>query len=373
MEGKRMGVPEIAALLSRMLAPQKGERLLFLTDYSDRMTASRAWRDEMLSRWHKSACVLAEKEGFSVLPAVKYRETGKPNAPLPKTAAAQGGGHVSDLPELVASANIVIAMTEYSATAPLHEIAKRTGRLRLVSMPGVTPDMEGAMAADYAGIAERGRRLLAVLENAAGFEITFDGAGVPRGTRLFVDTRASGWIVDAADCRKPGTFINFPSGELFTPPYEGVSGEGRRQLGDSRTMGIWPVVSHKDGKVAFLKVEKNRIVKVQGECEAAEAIIADIASDESNANVAEIAFGLNDRARGGAEVPVLEREKAGFHLAYGRNDHFGTPLSMAGKVSSSVHVDFVYTRETSITATVYAVYPNGKKLLIVERGKMVAV
>jgi len=42
-------------------------------------------------------------------------------------------------------------------------------------------------------------------------------------------------------------------------------------------------------------------------------------------------------------------------------------------VEASLHRDIVYTRDTPITATIHAVYPNGKKLLIAERGKVVAV
>ena len=160
---------------------------------------------------------------------------------------------------------------------------------------------------------------------------------------------------------------------MFTPPYEGVSPEGRRELGDSQTSGVWPVYSYSDQKVAFLKVEKNRVVRVQGDSEEAARIIDEIAKDGNAANVAELAFGLNESARAGEFVPVLEKEKAGPHLAYGRNDHFGSPLTLAGKVKANVHVDYVYTRDTPITATIFAIFPNGNRMLIAERGKVVAV
>lgn len=372
--GKRMDRGQIAAFLGRMLAPRQGERLLFLSDYSDGKTdAAQQKRRELVIRWYAAAGILAKEKGLNLLPLVLYRETGKNNADLPKTAVTQGGGHVDDLPSLVKSANIAIAMTAYSATAPLKNLAAAAQSLRAVSMPGVNVEMEGAMAADYGRIEEKGRKLLAVVQSATGFEVIFDGAGVPRGTRLFIDTRASNWLLDAGACRKAGEVINFPSGELFTPPYEGVSPEGRREFGDSKTDGTWPVWSPQDGKTAFLKVEKNRIVRVQGDSEEAAKIVEDIANDENAANVAELGLGINESARGGAEVPVLEREKAGPHIAYGRNDHFGTPLTLAGKVRANVHVDYVYTRETPITATVFAIYPNGKRVLIAERGKVVAV
>ena len=364
----------IASLLDGILSPKQGERLLFLSDYSDgKADAARQGRRELVIRWYAAAGILAKEKGLNLLPLVIYRETGKNNADLPKTAVTQGGGHVGDLHELIKSSNIAIAMTTYSATAPLKNLAASAQSLRGITMPGVNAEMEGAMAADYGTIEDRGKRLLSVVRSATGFEIVFDGAGVPRGTMLHIDTRANNWILDAGACRAAGEVINFPSGELFTPPYEGVSPEGRREFGDSNTSGMWPVWSPKDNKIAFLKVEKNRIVRVQGDSIEAGRIIDEIAKDENAANIAELGLGINEKARGGADVPVLEREKAGPHIAYGRNDHFGTPLTLAGKVRANVHVDYVYTRETPITATVFAIYPNGKRVLIAERGKIVAV
>jgi hypothetical protein len=375
MEGapKQMPIEQIMRLLQNMISPRTGERILFLTDYSSRSSSARLGRAELLLRWHKAASLLSEKGGFRVLPIVKYPDTGRQNAELPSTAATHDGGRVDNLPEFISSADIVIAMTEFSASAPLKNIAKKARHLRVVSMPGVTSEMEMAMAADYSLIAERGRRLLAVVQSAAGFEVTFDGGGTPRGTKLYLDTRASNWQLDAGICRMAGDFINFPSGELFTPPYEAATPEGRSLYGDSQTRGIWPVHSYSDGKIAFLHVERNRIVRVQGDCAEAERIIEDIARDERNANVAELGLGLNNAARCAPGVPVLEAEKAGPHIAYGRSDHFGSPSSHAGQVAASIHRDIVYTRDTPITATIHAVYQNGRQILIAERGKVVVV
>jgi len=372
-----------------MLSPRKGERLLFLTDCGGKPSTARLARAELLSRWYKAAQALSEQQNFRLLPIVKYADTLSPNAELPSSAITHDGGRVSDLQEFIASADIVVAMTEHSASAPLKNIMRKSAHLRIVSMPGVTAEMEPAMAADYPRIAERGRRLLAVVQSAAGFEVAFDGSGVPRGTKIYLDTRASNWSLDAGMCRMAGDFINFPSGELFTPLYEAATPEGRSIHGDSLTKGIWPVYSYSDSRIAFLHVEGNRIVRVQGDSEEAGRIIEDIARDERNANIAELGLGINDAARCAPGVPVLEAEKAGPHIAYGRSDHFGavarasggravgeadsTPGSHAGKVAASTHRDIVYARSAPITATIHAIYPNGRKLLIAERGKVVVV
>ena len=373
MDQPPMKTEHIARLLQHMLSPRKGERMLFLTDYGGKPSVSRHSRDMLLARWHAAASLLAEHTLFRVLPIARYPETGRQNAELPSSATTPDGGRIDNLAELIASADIVIAMNEFSASAPLKNIARKAAHLRIVSMPGVTSEMEPAMATDYSRIAERGSRLLSVVEAATGFEVTFDGAGVPRGTRLFMDARASNWQLDAGICRVAGDFINFPSGEAFTPLYEAATPEGRSIYGDSQTKGIWPVYSYKDRKVAFLHVDKNIITRVQGDSAEATRIIEDIASDERNANISELGLGINDAARCAPGIPVLEAEKAGPHIAYGRSDHFGSPSSHAGKVASSTHRDIVYTRSTPITATVHAIYPNGNRVLIAERGKVVVV
>ncbi len=365
---------KIAQLLDFILSPKQGERLLFITDYPQGAPdPRRLGRQALLSRWHSAASLLAKQKGFILLPLVKYPETGKNNADLPTTASTGGGGHVDKLPELIASSNMVVAMTEYSATAPLRNIASRAPSLRAVSMPGVTSDMEGAMSADYARIAERGRKLLAVVGAASGFEILFSGSSLPQNTKLYIDARANHWIPDFGTCREKGECINFPSGEIFAPPYEGITHEGRREFGDSQTQGVLPVFSHTDGKIAFLHISKNRIIRVQGDSDAANKIINDIANDENAANIAELGFGINDCARSDPRVAVLEREKSGPHIAYGRNDHFGTPTSLSGHVRASIHQDIVYSATSPITATIHAVYKNGNRVLVCERGKLVAV
>ncbi|MEM4554667.1 MAG: hypothetical protein QXT25_02350 [Candidatus Anstonellaceae archaeon] len=364
---------KIAQLLDFCFAPKENERMLFLSDYpKSTPNAEDEERKSMFFEYYKAAEIVCKQRKCRLLPAVLYEQTGKHNAELPKTAATLGGGHVNDLHELIASCSIALAITKYSATAPLKNIALKSG-LRAISMPSARRDMEGAILADYDRISQKGEKLIAAVEGAEGFEITFDGALIPKGTQLYIDTRAKNWILDGGLCRQAGQVINLPSGEVFTAPYEGLDLDAKKIFGESQTRGIWPIYSESDGKVAFLHVQKNRIVRVVGNCQDAERIRQEIALEPEAANIAEIGFGINEKARGAVGIPILEREKAGPHIAYGRNDHFGGAGAMVGKVKANVHVDYVYTDQTPITATVFAVYKTGKRVLIAQRGRMVAV
>ena len=370
---KYMSLQQTEKMLMTVLELKKGEKVLFLTDYPKEPETNENKRDRhnLLVRWYEAAERLSKKIGFELLPLVTYLETGTHGAQLPQTAVA-GDKVIENLTAHIREADVVIAMTSFSATAPLQNIAKE-GRIRAMSMPTVDSSMEPAMAVDYDKVNARGEKLLEMVKQAVGFEVEFKGEGVPAGTKLYVDTRANVWELDGGKCTEPGKLINFPAGELFTPPYEGASILGQHYLGASQTSGTWAVYSPSDQQVVLLKVEKNRIVEVPGESAKANELRKLIAEDPNNANIAELAFGLNEAARPFEHVSILEKEKAGPHIAYGRNDLFGTPESIAGKVMASTHVDEVYTPITPITVDIHAVYYGGSRILIAENGKVVAV
>ena len=81
------------------------------------------------------------------------------------------------LAELLADTNIVVALTECSATAPLVQYTQRFPQLRVASMPMVTRDMEQtALAADYAEVARKVHLLQAKLDSAQGARVQFSCA-----------------------------------------------------------------------------------------------------------------------------------------------------------------------------------------------------
>ena len=303
LDAKFMSSAQLQKMLMDVIALKKGERVVFLTDYPEKPEVNDVKEDrkQLIASWMEAAKKLSTTVGFEVLPLVKYAETGAHGAQLP-TSAYLGDKQIDNLTELLSGADVIIAMNSFSATATLHKIAD-LGNTRVLSMPTVDSTMEPAMSANYAVINGRGLALLDLVKDAVGFRVEFKGEGVPEGTQLYVDTRANVWKLDGGKCTQPGELINFPAGELFTPPYEGVSENGRKLFGDSKTSGTWAVYSPKDNKVVLLKVEKNMIVEVPGDSEKANELRELIAQNSNNANIAELAFGLNELAR-----PFIETE-----------------------------------------------------------------
>jgi leucyl aminopeptidase (aminopeptidase T) len=135
--------------------------------------------------------------------------------------------------------------------------------------------------------------------------------------------------------------INLPSGETYIVPYE-----GERADVPSRTAGVLPVRVGRE--LTLLHVSSNRIVNVEGDGPEGVRLRAVFEVDPARRNVAEVAFGCNDRAL--VTGNVLEDEKAGFHWAFGRSDHLGGTVGVTAFSRSEhvVHQDIVYARGNPI-------------------------
>ena len=91
--------------------------------------------------------------------------------------------------------------------------------------------------------------------------------------------------------------------------------------------------------------------------------------DPARRNIAEVGFGCNPRAivRGN----ILEDEKAGFHVAYGRSDHLGGTVGVSAfsRPENVVHQDLVYAPNSPISAErVLLIMDDGSELEIISGG-----
>lgn len=349
MEKKRL-----QRLLKRVIAPRAGERILVLTDLPQEGKPSIAgWkqRRKMTIEWLDALAEMGRKDGFEVSSLLEYEATYQNNKSLPKTGLMDGCE--VDIKEQLDRADVCIAMTSYSATKPLKAVVGI--RARALSMPGVTPEMEPAMLADYEKIGKRGKVLAKKLEKAVGADVLFS-----TGHKLYMDLRSDRPVrIDDGKCRERGTVMNFPGGEVFKVPYEGT--RDNDEYGKSATEGEFPIYDNKTGEVIVCKLKENKVVGIEGGEKSPELVR--LITEASN--LAEFACGLNEKARAGEDVPVLEKEKApGWHCALGDSVHLGGNVG-----DKNVHKDFVYTAKTKIKPTISLVYKNGKKERIMEMGR----
>lgn len=353
---------DLNKLFADVFDPQPGETALVLLDLPhDLIHDTPAWeqRRAMAERWHGALGAMGEQRGFEVLPLTYYPATGSHNAQLP--VEGRQAGQPVQLEDLAARSTLLLALTQFSASAPLVGWTQRFPKLRVASMPMVAPEMEAtALAADYAQVARSCKLLCERLDRADYARIGFSN-----GDTLTLDLRFRAAHVDDGQLRPdkaPPRLVNLPSGEAYTAVYEG------EQAGEqSQTRGVLPVEWR--GDIIRLEIEHNRVMDVLGRGEAADDLRNFLALDMARRNVAELGLGCNPTARVWGNV--LEDEKAGPHIALGRSEHLGgvTGPDAFGDPRYVWHHDFVYARKSPIhVAEMTLTDPRGQTDLLVVNG-----
>jgi len=353
---------DLVRLVRRVFQPGPGDKgLALLVDLPDeRLPDNAVWaaRRRMAADWHACLSRGARELGLETVSLVFYRNARRNNADLPERAAVHAGGPLPEEAESVETAGepfadilsrhqILLAVTELSATAPLKLGAPRHG-FRAATMPGFTPEMIPALKLDYEEIHQRCVALKERLDAAVAARFRFGAAGAVHELTLdlrFRAATASGGLV-----REAGRAGNLPSGETYIVPYE-----GERAGEPSRSEGILPL--QLEGELLFYRIEGNRVREVLGRGPAAARERAEMQAEPGYRNVAELGLGLLSDYGVRPVGELLLDEKLGLHIAFGRSDHFGGQVG-AGEFSSPdkvVHIDRVYIRDVQPDVEVLSV------------------
>lgn len=352
---------DLKKLLRDVFSPQPGEIALILVDLPHGTIQDNPdWADRrvMAEEWRQGF----EAIGTRTLPLFTFNATGASNSDLPADGLL--GSTPTKVADALSRANIAVAMTQFSSTAPLAGFTHRMPQLRGASMPTVLRRMtKTALAADYSIIARKTHILADLLTDAIEARVVFE-----TGDEVLFDLRYRDGRADDGMCRqgKTGTrVINLPSGEAYIVPYE-----GERPREPSRTAGIIPL-DHK-GERMKLHIRENRIAEIEGSGPQADKVKALLDQDPARRNVAELGLGCNDSAV--VMGNVLEDEKAGMHWAYGRSEHLGGTVSPSSFTSPAhvLHYDVVYARGCPIgVKTITLRYPDGEDEVIMRDNEYV--
>lgn len=331
-------------LITDVFSPQPQERVLFLIDTpTSEIKDNPPWeaRRQMAREWleiFKPMVSQADLKQFSA--------TGKHNGDIPVQTIEEAQNF-----------DIVIAMTEYSASAALKTLTKGDHPKRVASMPTVEKNMEDtAFQADYTLVKKYALALQELLTRAISADVIFD-----TNDQLHFDLRFREAEADKGECSQSGQFINFPSGEAFIVPYE-ASPEEKNTHGASQTSGIWPIIH--EGVLLKMTVKENKISEISGPEPAKSQFKKIFTKNPTRRNLAELGIGCNPNAI--VTGNVLEDEKVGLHIAYGTSSHF-----TGGTVTSDLHEDIVYSKKCSIEGTSLILnFPNNEKIEIIKNAEI---
>lgn len=348
---ENLSVTELADLIRQVFAPQADDRtLLILFDVpNDAVPDHEAWRDrrQIAAEW----CELlrASDLGLEQVAAVYFENVGSNNADVPQiaylcddlgaTAYVETLKRSSEKIDLIAwlnRADIVLALTEFSATAPLKVLA-REHDFRAVTMPGFTRAMLPALGIDYERVHEKVMAIKRRLDPAVGIEMLFEVDD--QGFEFYVDLRYRTAHPSSGLMRERGSAGNLPSGETYIVPYEGERAES------SQTAGRLPVQF--ENEVVVYEVADNRAHAVSSKGRFSEAESKKLVDEPAYGNIAEIGFGVLKEFGITPMASMLLDEKLGLHIAFGRSDHFGGATSPQDFTDPKkvVHIDRIYIPE----------------------------
>jgi len=342
-----MKLEEKIKMFNDIFAPKSGEKVLFLIDkpHGD-IKDNDGWKESrgMANEWYNIFKEMGNKRGFSV-DLMEFKTSGMHNAPISK-----------DIIDTIKKSNLVLAVVEYSVSSSLLPICFTKDNITRGAVMYLEKIMEETVfKANYAEVKKYAIAIENMLNKAIGAEIIFS-----TGDNLFIDLRNRVAKSDRGDCTKKGQFINFPSGEGFTPPYEGASDE-IDQFGPSKTRGILPV--DYNGELVKYVIKNNRIVDIIGKGKKAEEMEKFFNENESRRNIAELGVGCNPKAVITGNVAL--DEKVGLHIAYGKSTHFG------GKIDSDMHLDIVYAKSCPIEGTTLTlINEDGSKIELIQNAEL---
>lgn len=317
-------------------------------------------RRKIAEEWFGILDMHKDDLGLDKINLIAYPEVGANNADLPATGylittlplpltshRLENHGNEVEFDFIFSTNQVLLAPTEHSTTAPLKNAAKKYG-FRAATMPGFSSLMIPALRIDYNEVARRCQILKDKLDPALGAEVIFKVLNKEE-YKVYFDLRYRTAHLSSARFPDKGTAGNVPSGETYIVPYEGEKGV------ESKTNGILPVQIK--NKILFYDIKNNRAVKVRGEGEDFERERDFLKKEPAYGNMSELGFGVLKDFGLKPINEILLDEKLGFHVAFGRSDHFGGMVSPAdfSTPGNVIHLDRIYIPATQPDILVKAI------------------
>lgn len=355
------------------------EKLLIISDLPDEKVADDEqwrWLRQAAATFSRLAASPESNLSFKEVKLLTYQNVGNNNGDLPQLFSVTDGqrltiGFTPQLPaeqklefaKLLDDKTIVIAISRFSATAPLKVLAKKYN-FRGVTMPGFSKEMLSALDLDYQQVKRRVDKFKTILDKASKLTVNFSAP--EKDYCAIFDLRFNPGHSSSGLQTDQGQVGNFPSGEAYIVPFEGKGEE------KSQSKGLLPVQFAEE--IVVFQLRENRAVKVLSEGEESSKQRAKLISEPAYGNIAEIGLGVLGEFGLKAIGSTLLDEKLGLHIAFGRSDHFGGTVGAKDfkDPANVVHLDWIYVPSiqplvTVTTATITS--EQGRELELMKNGK----
>ncbi|MES2597019.1 MAG: hypothetical protein V4662_16865 [Verrucomicrobiota bacterium] len=260
-----------------------------------------------------------------------YVQTGGSNLDMPDECVDMEGNRLSLEKDVYPNYDIILAITTFSATAPLTAFAKQYG-FRGATLHGVNEIiLNSGLAVDYEEVSRDAEKLRLAMTKADSVEIDF---GLENGEVLTAKLELSGQEAQKSHGLCRGTtpdVANLPAGEVYFVP---TSAEG-----------FFPM-KYEDGTLGKLTVTDGRIIKselIEGNQATIDTHNARLLDDPMTGVLGELGFGTQVLPVSGSDIQD-EKVLGTCHLATGRDDHLGGHITPAQfkRHQNATHDDILF-------------------------------
>ncbi len=333
----------LTRLLSTVFEPTDGCRVCVITDFDDPAAemAGLAFLEKPdrypVQRHAYEQFVLGLENGAMAELGMTggemfgYHASGGSNLDLRDGCFDTGGKALSLDRDIYPNYDIILCISDWSATAPLTAKCKEFG-FRGATMHGLNEViLATGLAVDYEQVSADAEKLRLAMTGADEIEIDFaleDGAVLT--AKLLLDGQEAQKSHGLCKGRAPDV-ANLPAGEVYFVPVD--------------ANGQFPM-KYEDGTLSLLEVKDRSIVGsrlIAGEQATVDAHNARLADDPMTGTLGELGFGTQVLPVSGADIQD-EKVLGTCHLATGRDDHLGGDIvpDMFKTHENSTHDDILF-------------------------------
>lgn len=259
-----------------------------------------------------------------------YRETGGSNVDMDDECYDPQGAQLSLDKDIYPNYQLILAVTTYSATAPLTAKAKEFG-FRGATLHGLNQIIvDSGLSVDYNEVSRDAEKLRLGLTQAEWFEIDFECEGQHTTLRLYTNGQEAQKSHGLCPPGQPDV-ANLPAGEVYFVP---ESAEGKFFFKyDEETVGMLHVTEGKITEATLIYGDYKKIADHN----------ARLKEDPMIGALGELGFGTQVLPFSGRDIQD-EKILGTIHIATGRDDHLGgklTPDLFKTKLNAS-HDDVLY-------------------------------
>lgn len=353
-------------LLRTIFNPKKGETLCILIDLEDTsLIKDFAFLKNPKYKVQKKAYDIfyqglrngAMKElGLATCDFYAYRSTGGSNLELPETVVSANGHTLNLKKNIYPAYDIILCITDYSATAPLTAAAKKYG-FRGATMHGMNDVVLGSgLSVDYNQVSRDTEKLRLGMTHADSVDIDF--VVDSRDYHLHIDLGRQEAQKSHGICHQEPDVVNLPAGEVYFVPVD--------------AKGSFPM-KFEDGSIAIMHVDQCHVKAIDflsGNPNTVKELSHKFESDPAASILGELGFGTQTLPFANSDIQD-EKIFGTFHIATGRNDHLSgnVTLEKFAHTHNATHDDILFssTKTPEITVKCVRMHRNGKSHILIEK------